>query len=70
MVPYDESVAPDEQHGMDGDIHQLAIQIAATFSGLWMKKFYVQGQMQPENRLINIVDDKTKKDLAIWAVKA
>lgn len=70
VVPYDETVAPDETDGMDGEIHQLAIQIAATFSGLWMKKVYVQGMMQPENRLINIVDKETLKALSIWAAKA
>ena len=70
ITDYNETVPADEEHGMDGEIHQFAIQIAATYTGLWMKKVYVQGMMQPENRLINVVDKETLKALSIWAVKA
>jgi hypothetical protein len=70
VVPYDYSVPADTAHGMDGDIQQMAIQISAVFTNLWVKKVFVQGMMQPENRLQNKVDKDTLLELHRWAAMA
>ena len=69
-IPHDPTVPADEAHGMSGDLHQIAIQVAATFSGLWIKKVFVQGMMQPENRLINKVDKETVLELRRWGANS
>jgi hypothetical protein len=70
VVPYDPTVPADEAHGMSGDIHQIAIQVAATFSGLWMKKIFIQGSVQPETRFVNKVDKDTLAELYRWGARS
>jgi hypothetical protein len=69
-VLYDSTIAADESHGMSGDIHQIAIIVAATFSGFWMKKIITQGNMQPQSFLVTHVDKDILQELYRWAAKA